>query len=275
MAKKILLASGCSYTEESFFSLDNTIPDEQRGGWPMWPTILGDELGLETINVGLSGAGSDHMFNSIVKQISVYGNRVDTVAIMWSACERFELFNWRVNPPVELRLNYEPHANADNADPFGFMDNIWGKKLSVAYWESNCFSRKVYKNMLENHLSKILAIMKICKAQGIKVIMYQGVMPFDNNAYNYKGTSPKSHIKNYQEVVKWWFSSPMFAEIDRDHNNFIGWPIFTELGGHYYDSSPVASRENKKVSLWDGHPNALGQETIAETFISEYRAIYG
>ena len=273
MSKKILLAAGCSYTEESFFSMDNTIPDEQRGGWPMWPEILGDTLGLDVINVGLSNAGTDYMFDSIIKQISIYGDRIDAVAVLWSGCERFQLFNWRINPPMELRLAYEPGKIARNSKPFVFMDDIWGKKLSVAYWASKRFSKNTYKTMIENHLSKILAIMKICKGCGIKVIMYQGVMPFDNSAYNFKEI-PGASRSNAQEIYKWWISSPMFSEIQINHKNFIGWPIFPSLGGHYYDNISSTDRTNQSISPRDGHPNALGQEALAETFIDGYRKSY-
>ena len=47
MPQKILLTSGDSFTDPKFFSMDKSIDSKLRGGWPMWPELLGKELNLK------------------------------------------------------------------------------------------------------------------------------------------------------------------------------------------------------------------------------------
>ena len=90
MAKKILLASGCSYTDANYRSSDPDIDPN----WPMWPELMANELDLRCVNVGRSGQGADYILNSIIDQIAIYGNRIDTVAILWTTGDRLPFFNF-------------------------------------------------------------------------------------------------------------------------------------------------------------------------------------
>ena len=83
MAKKILVAGGCSYTDEKYIIQDPDMSQES-GPWPMWPKYLGDKLGLETVNTGRSGYSNESIFHSVLEKILFYKNRVDTVAVLWT-----------------------------------------------------------------------------------------------------------------------------------------------------------------------------------------------
>ena len=61
MPQKILLTSGDSFTDPKFFSMDKSIDSKLRGGWPMWPELLGKELNLKVINTADSGRGNDYI----------------------------------------------------------------------------------------------------------------------------------------------------------------------------------------------------------------------
>ena len=65
--KKILLASGCSYTTHNYNSHYHT---DMKCDWPKWPEILADKLGMDCINVGQSGAGQEYIYTSIVNDIN-------------------------------------------------------------------------------------------------------------------------------------------------------------------------------------------------------------
>ena len=46
--KKIILATGCSFTDPNFKSMFKHLPDEQRSGWPLWPELLRRKIEKET-----------------------------------------------------------------------------------------------------------------------------------------------------------------------------------------------------------------------------------
>ena len=149
MAKKILLASGCSYTDTHYRSNDPTI----KRDWEMWPELMAKELGLECVNKGQSGAGADHIFDTILEGLSTYGDRVDTVAILWSTSDRLPFFNFTLNPIVEC------NTINGNYDPFPWMDDIGVGKISQKYFKSDHFlSTKAYKSMILNPIRKMFAM---------------------------------------------------------------------------------------------------------------------
>ena len=159
MAKKILLASGCSYTDTHYRSNDPTI----KRDWEMWPELMAKELGLECVNKGQSGAGADHIFDTILEGLSTYGDRVDTVAILWSTSDRLPFFNFTLNPIVEC------NTINGNYDPFPWMDDIGVGKISQKYFKSDHFlSTKAYKSMILNPIRKMFA-MTACTIKRVRI----------------------------------------------------------------------------------------------------------
>ena len=56
--RKILLVSGCSYTNKDFVSDYHSDMDTS---WPKWPEILAKKLDMEVINLAYSGAGNEYI----------------------------------------------------------------------------------------------------------------------------------------------------------------------------------------------------------------------
>lgn len=85
--KKILIASGCSYTDNQFRSACHP---EMDTSWPKWPEIVAKELDMICINLGRSGSGNEYIYSSIhdiilrVKDKSQIG----LVIAGWSQCFR-------------------------------------------------------------------------------------------------------------------------------------------------------------------------------------------
>ena len=64
--KKLLIASGCSFTEKDFVS---THHPEMDCTWDKWPELLAEKLNMNCINLGSRGAGNEYIYNSIVEQV--------------------------------------------------------------------------------------------------------------------------------------------------------------------------------------------------------------
>ena len=58
VAKKIMIAGGCSYTDQDY-KTSNKDRDQTPGLWPMWPEHLGKKLDLEVVNTAKCGAGNE------------------------------------------------------------------------------------------------------------------------------------------------------------------------------------------------------------------------
>mgnify|MGYP007000298305 len=54
--KKILLASGCSFTDKNWIS---DFHPEIDTSFPKWPELLAKKLDMECINLGKSGSGNE------------------------------------------------------------------------------------------------------------------------------------------------------------------------------------------------------------------------
>ena len=88
----MILAAGCSWTDSNFVSLDQTLKDQDRGGWPMWPEVMGTKLGLETKNLGLAGCDNRYIFNSVIDEIWKH-TKIDLCVVMWTGWDRFQYLN--------------------------------------------------------------------------------------------------------------------------------------------------------------------------------------
>lgn len=271
MAKKILLASGCSFTDSNFKSLDTTISEEQRSGWPMWPELMANELGLKCVNRGRSGGGADHILNSIIEEIATHGNKVDTVAILWSGCDRWPLFDVNLNPFTSLL------ENAREGELSANWERLYNIETLVSdLWDSPSFGSSIYKTMIHNQLTKICAIMDICKANNIKLIMNQGIPYFSQWHLDFLFEKKKLTKKQYitkSTVVHAFISNDLFSKIDAERDNIIGWPFFSDLGGSCWDGRR-RDLSDTYVSNKDRHPNALGQTLLAKEFIEKHNELY-
>ena len=65
--KKILLVSGCSYTDPNFYSIMH--PDMDCN-WPMWPELLAEKLNMDCVNLAMSGAGNEYIYSTLLDYIT-------------------------------------------------------------------------------------------------------------------------------------------------------------------------------------------------------------
>lgn len=277
MAKKILLAAGCSYTDKNYQSFDKDIPEEQQGGWKKWPEILADELDLECINVGRCGAGADFIFNELIKNLSIYGDRIDTVAVLWSGADRMTYYSYNFNPLVEI--DFDPSWISENGtvyDPFDWMDDIGIGKINRKFWASKHFNKNVYYQMIDNQLAKMVAVIDICKQKNIKFIMGQALtflnyhslcrMKRENRLNENAFIEPK-------DILFHFMNGPFFKILEKNKNHIIGWPFWRHFNGKTFDCIRQ-DKEQYFISKRDRHPNELGQKLFADQFINQYYEVY-
>lgn len=282
MTNGILLASGCSYTDKNFYSTDDSIPDIKRGGWPMWPELVSNKLNLTCVNTALCGQCNTISINKTIKFILENEKKVNTVMILLSSWDRFQIFN---GPSViGLHSIYNIIFNAPTGPNYNNFIIIKGL-LDYIKKQKNFFM-KYYEDSMVETLSSLYYLIKLCEMQNIKYIFAQGVFNWDYDSVNeliYKEFKDHSNtrLKNYLKYIS---SSVIGENLEKRSDKLIGWPFEKLLGGYSIDDLRIeGSLLNKgkfknipgKVSKIDDHPNAKEQEVIANIFLEKYGEIYG
>jgi len=308
MKKKILLAGGCSYTDANFKSTAHTLPDDKRSGWPMWPEIMGKELGLEVINTAESGKGNPLIAKRLISNIIKYGDRIEKVVVLWTSFDRVQHYNWSVHPSLDAYGN-EPLA-ADHHKYCG---------LNEYKWEPSQFQKhKIIENWFRDSLLAMYTVASICELKGIPCIFGQGV-PFavyemveltrefveklnkDDPKEEYNNIL--SNIAQHSDLDYIYLAEygnfgagpefPIYKELKKKYKqNFIYLPKYEihEFESAFdfkfhQDQERYRIKSNKKfhplsksiilfesfdTTKHDLHPNAVGQQYIADTFMSHH-----
>jgi hypothetical protein len=294
MAKKLLIAGGCSYTNENYMTNDSRLP-QIRGNWKMWPEWMGEKLGLKVINTAESGNGNETILHDVLEKIHMYKDRVDTVAVMWTGFDRKRIFaGYDVNPIAQaiMSLNLDP-AWQDGEHPFYWLDRLGMPNIGRNFLASEDFYKvrnDFIRYSIEDSLRSMLTLAETCKMHGIKLVMMTGLFPFDYYKMEELRelgviTCPpgQSVDTTEKEVVSKFLNNPFFASIDNNYkDNFIGWPMFWRLDGTYFDNMIQTGEgeftgkpEDYRVSDIDGHPNAKAQELISRVFLDRHGELYG
>ena len=220
--KKILLASGCSYTTNNYNSHYHT---DMKCDWPKWPQILADKLGMDCINVGQSGAGQEYIYTSIVNNI--HKENIGLVIAGWSrACRRDYYYRGKGH----------------------WQNDIWDEKGDNHYF-------------INRSLMYQYSFQQLCKSLGLKYKQMQIINSYESATWansNEVWPHARGKLLSRQEHYLHMQKNPLFNLID---DNFIGFPG-KELGG--FCMQDFMKHPEDYISEKDWHPNARGQQVIAE-----------
>ena len=82
MTKKLLIASGCSYTDPAF-------PLYEPNNITVWPELVATELGIEHLNLAHKGGSNDYICNSVTDAVLDNLDRDITVMVLWTSSNRW------------------------------------------------------------------------------------------------------------------------------------------------------------------------------------------
>ena len=230
--KKTLIASGCSWTNENFWSDSN--PDIDCS-WPKWPELLAKKLDMECINLGRSGAGNEYIFSSLLDQIKQTNkDNIGLVIPAWTQTNRKDIKVRGIWKHIDGFYKPDYTAIHNKMPPKSIAGNT---DRSIRYYYS---------------------LQEICKSKKIPLKQFQ-MLPF----FRSNKELPKGLLICTREV-NILYNNPYFKKID---NNFIGWPTERRLGGFNFCDDILDIYANERtycISDLDNHPNAKGHEKIAE-----------
>lgn len=296
---KKLLASGCSWTDANYNSALEFLLDNERGGWPMWPELLGKELGLEAINTGLSGKGNVYIAQSIIDNIIKYGNEVEMVAVLWTEVSRYDVYKETAIALYE-QLNYhnlQIRSRASNS-PRKHEASSEGCSYNNPFdWDIEDFRwNDVYNTWNNNTLRAMYTIAEMCAHRNIKCVFDQGVIFF----WHRELAEIKSYIHAdmfitevdymvmletsmlYQRLMKDYGHLFVMPKAIIDYKDTIGYLLHhcgknrkdlqIYMPEHLNDNDVVKNYNN--LNAVDSHPNAAGQKFISERYLQCLKKYY-
>jgi len=252
--KKLLLASGCSFTDENF---ESAVHPEMICDWPKWPELLAKKLDMDYINLGQNGAGNEYIYSILLEQILKIKDKsnIGLVIPAWSQCQRKD---YQIND-------------------YG----LWKQKRIDPDGDVFSFLRKDIRYMISLQL--------VCERYNIPLKQFQMISLFDGFVSGLSKTDAEKHEnKDNPDFKKKYDYVPVGAnqkedkrtcdkillEYDRyiNEKDFIGWPLSNRIGGFHveektlrYTPEPYPNYITELlVSNLDVHPNGKGQEKIAE-----------
>ena len=229
--KKILLTSGCSFTDRNF---ESDFHPDMDTRWPMWPELVAKKLNMDCINLGQSGAGNEYIYFTLLDEI-IKRDNIGLVIAGWTQSQRKD---WR----NKQRWN-------NNSRYCNKSINTYGNNDMYAY--------------VDKSLRYYYSLQQVCKSKKIPFKQFQMLHLFRGYTYDSKTGIHDLKVEDRIELLEYIMNSSYFDKID---DNFLGWPTDPNLGGYKFKQKVLS--ENTPVSKEDAHPNAKGQEMIAE-FIYE------
>ena len=261
--QKILLTSGCSWTDPNYMSIEHPTLD---CSWPKWPEILAEKLDMKCINLGKSGAGNEYIYSSILDQLQLVDHKqIGYVIAAWSSAPRRDFSNLDYRSSVQW--------NNDQEDVRGDL-NYWLQKSIRYYYSFQTmmeYLKLPYVHMQMVSMYRGYIYSKLKEAEKIRNII-SGRHEWEwsetiKSEIDKDGVSPhtlKSTRKGYESMseVKTLALKTILNSQYKFNDKFLSWPTDEDIGGASVDLDIVNDRD--KISMEDLHPNKVGQELIAK-----------
>ena len=267
--KKLLLASGCSFTDENF---ESAVHPEMICDWPKWPELLAKKLDMDCVNLAKSGMGNEYIYTTLLHYIlNEDRNNIGLVIPAWTQCQRKDYqygYSWRSRWPQ--KSNYWRNKRIDpDGDIFSWMR----KSLDICLSFQIMCERYNLPYMQVQMLSPYIDWLYGLKPADMEI--ERGKFP-KGFRYTYPGDAEKDNLK----IIKMIDSYEDKINIDK----FLGWPLSHEFGGYslqkrligwnhkkFKDNVSLGIKEPSAVpggptmiSKSDAHPNALGHKVISD-----------
>ena len=175
--KKILLVSGCSYTDKNFKSIFH--PDLDTS-WDKWPEILAKKLNMDCVNLGYCGSGNDYVYSSLLDYIVQNNENLGLVIPGWTRAVRRSY----TKNKVRFNLRWDTHGDMD-----------YFIKRSLRYYYT---------------------FQQVCKSLNIPFKQIHILDPYES-AIGEEKRKNLSKYTTKKEAIKMFMSNSYFDKIDEKH----------------------------------------------------------
>jgi len=285
---KKLLASGCSWTDANFISHLEFLPEEKRGGWPMWPELIGKELGLEVINTAKQGRGNFYIGQSIIDNIIKYGDEVELVSVLWTQVDRVDIYNSTQIPILQILAAKEEQFELAKMLSFS-TDHL---TTNPFHWNPDEWRRHdVFNTWNNTSLRTMYTIAEMCALRNIKCVFDQGLIFFwHKELEELKGTIHEDMYISEADYMTMLETNVLYQRLIKDYghvfvkpsaivnpNHTIGYLMHNRDDLKVYMDSYTLTENLAKVynaENIDSHPNLEGQQLISERYLQCLKKYY-
>jgi hypothetical protein len=256
-SSKHIYACGCSYTDKNW-RLAGT--HRRVGGWPMWPEILGNHLGLPVVNLGKGGMGNDYILAVSMKYILDNHKNIELVAIAWSQGSRYMVYDkYHFNPSAWLEGDPNDWYIKNKNLAYTFYENPYSHSQYLMNWLSLRHELHLISNRYIRH---VYTLQRLCEELNLRYIFAAALSPLQLHQWQV--------LDNFdaQKELRHFTRADNFYDINI--HNFIGWPVHKELGGKNLTNGPEFQPYGKNRVPNDNHPDENGQRIIAQQYIDHY-----
>lgn len=235
--KPIIISVGCSFTDRAFKSRVESLPDEKRGGWPIWTDHFKNKLQnhynkkYQIIHYGKSGGSNDFAFEHIIKNFAKHKDRIKF--ILWGG--------------TEFKRFYHPFSGFNhnpNADMRGYPNFL--KMKSEDYWRNNYQQQQLTNVMnminfggqidsrlrvIDHNLKLYWTVLMLCQQYNATLLLNQlldPMHPVGSMSYEYRrilGKEDKILPINYkcdrEYEIRRVMHNPYFKDLYKHRKHFF------------------------------------------------------
>ena len=168
-----LISAGCSFTDHEYFRW--AYKEEKPKDHIFWDELLAKDLGLELVNNGKNGAGSDRHLYDVAQSVAKYGDDIEAIVVGWSIWDRFA---------------YPYPAGTDQVCPPHIGVPQWPGHVYESF--ENCQKHLPYhllKACLLSTFNAMFLVTKLADSIGAKLLIAQMLTPFTTHLSATKNTN--------------------------------------------------------------------------------------
>lgn len=248
MSTKTLIAVGDSFTDPKMYSFIDKV----------WP----DYISEKNINLGKSGSSNQYIFNAAIDAIENSEDKDLFVIACWTDSHRFNLFDittgwldspefiWKKFEQLEKNNKEVIHGAANKLARV----SIYSKMIN----EQETDLANAYFKVVDSSLRCMYLLEEYCTLKGIEYYHFSGLDPIADKTILEAMTSHPNHTYSNTDVLEKGINKVKTESIWYNKLNkskkFLGFD---------WNSDSFIRANNWTISKDDGHPNAKGQEMIA------------
>ena len=150
-SKKILLVSGCSWSDNNFHSIFHPSLD---CSWTKWPELLAKKLDMTCVNLSFCGSGQEYIFSSLIEYLSSNKDNIGLVISAWSRAPRrdYQLDDKWKNIITDNKGDEKYFTSRSLR--YYYMFQSFCERFNLPYKQVQMISGFDIKTLLNNSLSK-------------------------------------------------------------------------------------------------------------------------
>jgi hypothetical protein len=271
--KKILLVSGCSFSDPIF---ESALHPEMICDWPKWPELVAEELNMQCVNLSTSGSGNEKIYSVISDYLTTPIDKELPFALKRHMIDQ----NFKLPMPQkksDIGLVVAAWSQAHRRD--WSIKNVMRDKIKKDVWTNMLTDDKgdIYYWFLKS-VRYQYAYQNLCKQLEVPYIQFQMISMWRAWVHEIIETWNDSEKEEEHKNRRFWreVKSNLQKHLDDTgyrqliNKKFLGWPGDIKTDNYYEKTSWALSdclSQEERLSDIDRHPNKQGQEKLANEFL--------